>query len=70
MVLTLFGATNGQLAYSPPFYPSPWMKATGEWSTAYEKAKEFVGQLTLLEKVNITTGMFFSSSFIFRITSE
>lgn len=45
------------LAYSEPHYPSPWMdpKATG-WEDAYAKAKAFVSQLTLLEKVNITTG--------------
>lgn len=45
------------LAYSPPFYPSPWITGTGEWSDAYAKAKDFVSQLTLLEKVNLTTGM-------------
>ena len=46
------------LAYSPPFYPTPWMnpQASG-WSDAYAKAKAFVSQLTLLEKVNITTGV-------------
>ena len=47
-----------ELAYSPPFYPSPWMnpKALG-WEEAYVKAKDFVSQLTLLEKVNLTTGV-------------
>ncbi|KAI9166567.1 beta-glucosidase [Paramyrothecium foliicola] len=46
-----------ELAYSPPQYPSPWMdpQASG-WEDAYAKAREFVSQLTLLEKVNITTG--------------
>ena len=44
------------LATSEPFYPSPWMNGQGEWSDAYAKAKDFVGQLTLLEKVNLTTG--------------
>ncbi|KAK1756325.1 hypothetical protein QBC47DRAFT_184753 [Echria macrotheca] len=45
------------LASSAPFYPSPWMDpdAAG-WQDAYAKAKEFVSQLTLLEKVNLTTG--------------
>lgn len=47
----LFNAT------SPPFYPSPWMDGKGEWADAYAKAKEFVSQLTLLEKVNLTTGV-------------
>jgi beta-glucosidase len=27
------------------------------WEAAYEKAKDFVSQLTLLEKVNLTTGI-------------
>jgi hypothetical protein len=46
------------LATSPPFYPAPWMDpaATG-WEEAYQKAKDFVSQLTLLEKVNLTTGV-------------
>lgn len=49
---------NRTLAYSPPFYPSPWMnpKAIG-WEEAYSKAKDFVSQMTLLEKVNLTTGV-------------
>ena len=48
---------RAELAYSPPQFPSPWMdpKASG-WEEAYAKAREFVSQLTLLEKVNITTG--------------
>ncbi|CBY00592.1 similar to beta-glucosidase [Plenodomus lingam JN3] len=29
---------------------------TGDWAAAYEKARAFVSQLTLLEKVNLTTG--------------
>ena len=52
-------ATGGStLAYSPPFYPSPWMnpKAVG-WEEAYAKARDFVSQMTLLEKVNLTTGV-------------
>ncbi|KAF2092215.1 glycoside hydrolase family 3 protein [Saccharata proteae CBS 121410] len=44
-------------AQSPPKYPSPWMDGSGQWAAAYEKAKAFVGQLTLLEKVNLTTGV-------------
>ncbi|CAL3964776.1 hypothetical protein PZA11_002296 [Diplocarpon coronariae] len=44
-------------AHSPPFYPSPWMTGRGEWAEAYAKAKDFVSQLTLLEKVNLTTGV-------------
>ncbi|PBP28603.1 beta-glucosidase 1 precursor [Diplocarpon rosae] len=44
-------------AHSLPFYPSPWMNGQGEWAEAYAKAKDFVSQLTLLEKVNLTTGV-------------
>ena len=42
--------------FSPPYYPSPWGTGAGDWANAYAKAKAFVGQLTLLEKVNLTTG--------------
>lgn len=46
------------LATSEPFYPSPWMDPqTQGWEDAYSKAKAFVSQLTLLEKVNLTTGV-------------
>ncbi|KAI5804404.1 putative beta-glucosidase [Geopyxis carbonaria] len=43
-------------SYSPPHYPSPRTDGAGDWREAYTKAHEFVGQLTLLEKVNLTTG--------------
>nr|AFH41575.1 beta-glucosidase [Periconia sp. BCC 2871] len=43
---------------SPPFYPSPWMDPSAAgWAEAYTKAQAFVRQLTLLEKVNLTTGV-------------
>ncbi|EXJ85576.1 beta-glucosidase [Capronia coronata CBS 617.96] len=42
---------------SPPSYPSPWGAGHGDWGPAYEKARAFVSQLTLLEKVNLTTGV-------------
>ena len=46
------------LAFSPPFYPAPWADPDANgWEDAYAKAKAFVSQLTLLEKVNITTGV-------------
>ncbi|KAF2502578.1 beta-glucosidase [Lophium mytilinum] len=44
-------------AFSPPKYPSPWMDGSGGWEAAYAKAQAFVKQLTLLEKVNLTTGV-------------
>ncbi|KAF2824993.1 beta-glucosidase [Ophiobolus disseminans] len=54
-------STNGSSsplnnAQSPPFYPSPWIEGLGDWGASYAKAQAFVSQLTLLEKVNITTG--------------
>ncbi|KAI0480707.1 glycoside hydrolase family 3 protein [Xylariaceae sp. FL0804] len=51
-------AKRDTLAYSEPFYPSPWMnpKAVG-WEEAYTMAHQFVSQLTLMEKVNLTTGV-------------
>jgi hypothetical protein len=42
---------------SAPFYPSPWGSGAGDWATAYEQARAFVSQLTLMEKVNLTTGV-------------
>jgi beta-glucosidase-like glycosyl hydrolase len=45
------------LQSSPPFYPSPWMSGQGEWADAYAQATAFVSQMTLLEKVNLTTGV-------------
>ena len=44
---------------SPPKYPSPWVDTSvaGNWSAAIQRAKAFVAQLTLLEKVNLTTGV-------------
>jgi beta-glucosidase len=55
----ILGAANAQLidGQSPPSYPSPWMQGGLGWDDAYEKAKAFVSQLTLLEKVNLTTGV-------------
>ncbi|RWA14002.1 hypothetical protein EKO27_g1084 [Xylaria grammica] len=49
---------SAELAYSEPHYPSPWMnsRAVG-WEEAYAKARDFVSQLTLAEKVNLTTGI-------------
>jgi beta-glucosidase len=44
------------LAFSPPYYPSPWATGEGEWAEAYSRAVEFVSTLTLAEKVNLTTG--------------
>ncbi|KZF23538.1 glycoside hydrolase family 3 protein [Xylona heveae TC161] len=50
-------SSGDNLVTSPPFYPSPWGSGSGDWAEAYAKARDFVSQLTLLEKVNITTGV-------------
>ncbi|USW48251.1 Putative glycoside hydrolase, family 3, glycoside hydrolase family 3 domain, immunoglobulin [Septoria linicola] len=44
---------NGQ---SPPWYPAPNGGTTEGWAASYEKAARLVGQMSLPEKVNITTG--------------
>lgn len=41
---------------SPPKYPSPWSTGAGDWSAAHKKAAAMVSQMTLEEKVNMTTG--------------
>ncbi|KAI5195565.1 glycoside hydrolase family 3 protein [Aureobasidium subglaciale] len=51
---TVLGAQTNQT--SPPRYPSPWGTGVGEWAEAYDKAIAIVEQLTLEEKVNLTTG--------------
>ncbi|OQO02251.1 hypothetical protein B0A48_11805 [Cryoendolithus antarcticus] len=42
---------------SPPWYPSPAGGSVKAWSESYEKAAKLVGQMTLVEKVNVTTGI-------------
>jgi hypothetical protein len=50
----ILGAQTNQT--SPASYPSPWGSGAGEWAEAYKKAIKIVEQLTLEEKVNLTTG--------------
>ena len=42
---------------SPPVYPSPQIDGTGDWHDARLRAIEFVQQLTLEEKVSLTSGI-------------
>jgi hypothetical protein len=44
---------NGQ---SPPWYPTPPGGTVSQWDESYKKAEALVKKMTLLEKVNITTG--------------
>jgi beta-glucosidase len=59
VIATLALLVNGQNDgdTSPPHYPSPWMRGGDGWADAYAKAQKFVSGLTLLEKVNLTTGV-------------
>ena len=50
-------AAAADSSFSPPYYPSPWASGAGDWASAYAKATAFVGQLTLIEKINLTTGV-------------
>ncbi|KAF8534505.1 glycoside hydrolase family 3 protein [Trichophaea hybrida] len=43
--------------FSPPWYPTPPGGTTKTWETSYKKASALVSQMTLVEKVNITTGL-------------
>ncbi|KAI1175636.1 glycoside hydrolase family 3 protein [Nemania sp. FL0916] len=47
---------------SPPVYPTPEGKGTGDWASAYSQAKKLVSQLNLEEKVNLTGGISVDSS--------
>jgi beta-glucosidase len=54
----LLHKTQAKESFSEPFYPSPWMNPHAEgWEAAYQKAHGFVSQLTILEKINLTTGV-------------
>ncbi|KAJ3488528.1 hypothetical protein NLG97_g6185 [Lecanicillium saksenae] len=41
---------------SPPWYPSPRGGTVSQWAESYEKAAKMIRNMTLAEKVNITTG--------------
>ena len=43
--------------HSPPYYPAPKGGWAPTWTEAYRKAKLLVEQMTLAEKVNVTTGI-------------
>ncbi|KAK5076641.1 hypothetical protein LTR51_002324 [Lithohypha guttulata] len=47
------GLIDGQ---SPPWYPSPNGGTVSTWADSYAKAQKLVEQMTLVEKVNVTTG--------------
>ncbi|OLN96450.1 putative beta-glucosidase E [Colletotrichum chlorophyti] len=41
---------------SPPWYPTPKGGISKKWAESYRKARDLVSEMTLPEKVNITTG--------------
>ena len=45
---------NGQ---SPPWYPTPLGGTVSSWQESYAKAQKMVDKMSLVEKVNITTGV-------------
>jgi beta-glucosidase len=62
LIFAFLAASDGVLGADsaptlPDFYPSPWSSGGPDgWDAAYARAQEFVSKLTLLEKVNLTTG--------------
>lgn len=42
---------------SPPWYPTPRGGTAKEWGESYKKAADMVRQMTIVEKVNVTTGI-------------
>lgn len=57
LVATTWWIHPGQeIAHSPPVYPSPKGGTLSQWEKSYQKAAAMVGKMTLVEKVNVTTG--------------
>jgi len=49
------GKRQSGSTFSPPYYPAPKGGWLADWSASYTKAMAMVGQMTLAEKVNVTT---------------
>ena len=47
---------------SPPWYPSPTGGTVENWKDSYAKASDMVGKMSLVEKVNLTTGTGWSTN--------
>lgn len=41
---------------SPPWYPTPRGGTVKNWETSFERARDMVQKMSLVEKVNVTTG--------------
>lgn len=52
----IFGWYAPKDGLSPPWYPSPRGGTVVSWKESYEKASKMVAEMSLVEKVNVTTG--------------
>ncbi|OXV10937.1 hypothetical protein Egran_01301 [Elaphomyces granulatus] len=61
VLAALFGSwlpkANSSPWQSPPWYPSPRGGTSERWAESYSKAQAMVQKMSLVEKVNITTGV-------------
>lgn len=60
LLLVFVGLVNANFSFSPRVYPNPQggrSTADFDWEEAYEKARAFVSDLSLIEKVNLTSGV-------------
>ncbi|KAK5083356.1 hypothetical protein LTR70_006437 [Exophiala xenobiotica] len=61
------GLIDGQ---SPPWYPSPRGGTLSTWAASYSKAHKLISRMTLVEKVNITTGTGWAMDLCVGVTGE
>jgi hypothetical protein len=55
---------------SPPWYPTPRGGTVGSWEESYKKAHAMVEKMSLVEKVNVTTGVGWSMGMCVGNTGE
>ncbi|KAG8528765.1 uncharacterized protein KY384_006453 [Bacidia gigantensis] len=56
IILSIKPSDNTLDGSSPPWYPTPPGGTTSAWKESYDKASDLVQNMSLVEKVNITTG--------------
>ncbi|KAI0599636.1 putative beta-glucosidase A [Biscogniauxia sp. FL1348] len=61
LIATFISLVTAQLPSSPDSFPSPWRSSRNDdnddgWADAYARARKLAANLTLVEKVNLTTG--------------
>lgn len=47
---------HSSLPYSPPFYPTPQVRGTGAWAEPVRRAREYIQQWSLEQRVQLVTG--------------